>query len=122
MSEYINPEFYQSGYAPEMETTRLDLYRLLNQFLASEHISNLCEDDAWFNEAIGHLDHYFENETTRILLSSAVLARVIDDRDNHLKDFDTKCGELITDLTNPNNVIDLNLREACNKIIHATTI
>ena len=105
-----------------MDTTRLDLYRLLNQFLASKNISDLCDEDAWFCEAMGHLDHFFENEVIRILLSAAVLARVIDDRDGQLKNFDTKCGELQPDMDNPNNVIGLTLREACNKIIHATTI
>jgi len=122
MAEYINPEYFPSGYTPEMETTRLDLYRLMNQFLASKNVSELCESDGWLNEAMTHLDHFFENEATRILLSAAVLARVIDDRDGALKNYDTTCGELIPDLENPNNIIPLKLREACNKIIHATTI
>ena len=122
MAEYINPSHFPSGYMPEMEPTRLDLYRLLNQFLASKNISDLCEEDAWLCEAMGNLDYFFENEAIRILLSAAVLARVIDDREHNLKNFDTDCGELIPDVKNPNNVIPLTLREACNKIIHATTI
>lgn len=122
MAEHINPDYFPSGYTPEMENTRLDLYRLLNQFLASESVSNLCEEDGWLSEAMTHLDNFFENEATRILLSAAVLARVIDDRDDHLKQYDTVCGTLIKDINNPNDIVDLNLREACNKIIHATTV
>jgi len=122
MAEWENPKVFDSGYGPDVEITRLDLYRLLNQFLASKVLSEYCKKDQWLNHAMYSLDHFFEIEATRILLSSAVIARVIDDRDNHLKKLDTSCGDLIPDLDFPEKTVVLNLREACNKIIHATTI
>lgn len=122
MAEWENPKIFDSSYGPDIETTRLDLYRLLNQFLASPKLSEMCKADGFLNHAMYALDHFFEIEATRILLSSAVIARVIDDRDGDLKDYDTTCGLLTKDLNKPNDSIDLNLREACNKIIHARTI
>ncbi len=122
MAESENPKIFDSSYGPDIEITRLDLYRLLNQFIASRRLSEMCADDPYLNHAMYALDHFFEIEATRILLSSAVIARVIDDRDGDLKNYDTTCGKLIKNLNNPNDVVDLNLREACNKIIHAKTI
>jgi hypothetical protein len=122
MSEWENSEIFHSGYGPDIEITRLDLYRLINQFLASKTLSNICEEDWFLSEAMSSLDHFFEVEATRILLSSAVIARVIDDRENHLKNFDTCCGKLIKNISNPEDISDLCLREACNKIIHAKKI
>lgn len=122
MAEWENPKIFDSSYGPDIEITRLDLYRLLNQFIASRRLSEMCADDPYLNHAMYALDHFFEIEATRILLSSAVIARVIDDRDGDLKNYDTTCGKLIKNLDNPNDVVDLNLREACNKIIHAKTI
>jgi len=120
--EWDNPKIFESGYGPDLEVTRLDLYRLLNQFVASKSLAKLCESDAYLHHAMYLLDNFFETEATRILLSSAVVARVIDDRDNHLKDYETFCGKLIEDFSNSPKEIDLTLREACNKIIHAKAV
>lgn len=122
MAEWDNPKIFDSGYGPDIEITRLDLYRLLNQFLASRRLSEMCHDDPYLNHAMYALDHFFEIEATRILLSSAVIARVIDDRDGELKNYDTTCGTLIENLEHPDITENLHLREACNKIIHAKTI
>lgn len=124
MAEWNDPKIFNSdyNYRPDIETTRLDLYRLLNQFLASRKLSEMCKIDAFLNHAMYALDNFFEIEATRILLSSAVVARVIDDRDGDLKEYETKCGILTRDLKHPDNSIDLDLREACNKIIHARVI
>jgi hypothetical protein len=93
MAEYTNryPFDSISGYYPDIESTRIDLYRLLNQFLASKKLSDMCIDDGWLNHAMYSLDHFFEIEATRILLSSAVTARVIDDRDGDLEEYETTC-------------------------------
>lgn len=122
MAEWKNPKIFGSSYDPDIEIIRLDLYRLLNQFLSSPHLSKMCKDDHELNHAMYALDHFFEIEATRILLTSAVIARVIDDRDGDLKDYDTTCGKLVKDLNSPNDIVDMNLREACNKIIHSKSI
>lgn len=122
MAEWDNPHYFDSGYSPDMEVTQLDLYRLLNQFLASKPLSTKCVKDGKLFHAMYMLDKFFEIEATKILLSSAVIARVMDDKNKDLSQYNTSCGILISDLNNPTETIDLQLREACNKIIHAKTI
>ncbi|WP_157903488.1 hypothetical protein [Cupriavidus malaysiensis] len=60
-----------------------------------------------------------EDEIKRILLAVAITTRVLDDglsgQPNRLA---TPCGTLNTDTRRPEQVVDLSLREACNKIIH----
>lgn len=123
MAEWDNPHYFDSGYSPDIEVTQLDLYRLLNQFLASNSLSTKCDEDGGgLFHAMYTLDKFFEIEATRILLSSAVIARVMDDKNKDLNQYNTSCGVLIPDLNNPSDATDLQLREACNKIIHAKTI
>jgi hypothetical protein len=62
-----------------------------------------------------------EFEIVRLLVNIAVTARIMDERENRSSNkFNLHCGQLIEDLTKPANVVPLDLREACNKIIHAT--
>ncbi|HHG3232889.1 TPA: hypothetical protein ACPVXW_004541 [Vibrio parahaemolyticus] len=122
MAEWENPRYFDNSYSPDLEVAKLDLYRLLNQFLASKTLSELCNADGELNHAMYTLDPFFEVEATRILLSSAVIARVIDDKHKDLHQYNTKSGILIPNLNEPENTVDLNLREACNKIIHADSI
>ncbi len=123
MAEVEIPENYphREGHLPDMQTVLLDLYRLLSIFLASKNFAELRNEDGF--DPILELQEPEEDEITRILISSAVIARIIDDRDDHfLSESNTKCGWLINDLNNEENKVDLSLREACNKIIHATKI
>jgi hypothetical protein len=56
------------------------------------------------------------------LLTLSITARVIDDRENRIfKDISSPCGTLQENLENV-VVMQLTLREACNKIIHAKKI
>ena len=122
MAEWDEPRYFDTGYSPDLEVTKLDLYRLLNQFLASKVLSEQCDADGELNHAMYTLDPFFEVEATRILLSSAVIARVMDDKHKDLHKYDTTCGVLIPNIENPENTQKLDLRDACNKIIHAVTI
>lgn len=114
---------YKAGYNFEVEEVRLELYRLLNQFVAEEKLSALMEKDPWLFHAVDIVGHFFDVETQRVLIHAAVLARVKDDNEEEsrlkLGEFETTCGVLIEDLSKPNEPIPLSLREACNKIIHA---
>ena len=115
---------YKQGYSFEVEGVRLDLYRLLTQFVAEEKLARLtAENDHLFN-AVDTVGHFFDVETQRILIHAAVVARVKDDieEESNLKmaNFDTTCGSLTEDVSKPTGVIPLTLREACNKIIHAS--
>jgi hypothetical protein len=114
---------YKACYSFEVEEVRLDLYRLLNQFVAEEKLSGLMEEDGWLFHAVDIVGHFFDVELQRILIHAAVVARVKDDNEEEsllrLSNYETTCGVLIEDLRKPNDIASLNLREACNKIIHA---
>jgi hypothetical protein len=123
MVEIEIPENYphREGHLPDMQVVFLDLYRLLTIFLASRHLAELRTETNI--DPITALQDPEMDEITRILISTAVIARIIDDRDNHfLSQQNTECGWLIKNLENPDENCDLTLREACNKIIHAKKI
>ena len=123
MTEIEIPEDYphREGHLPNMQTVFLDLYRLVSTFLASKNFAELRNEHGL--DPISELQEPEFDEITRILISSAVTARIIDDRDNHfLSQNDTKCGWIISDLTKEEKKVELTLREACNKIIHASKI
>lgn len=113
---------YKAGYNFEVEEVRLELYRLLNQFLAEEKLAAHKNSDEWLLHAVDIVGHFFDVETQRILIQAAVVARIKDDNEEEsrlkLGKFETTCGTLTEDLDEPIDV-QLSLREACNKIIHA---
>lgn len=123
MTEVEIPEGYphREGHLPNMQVVFLDLYRLLATFLASKNFAELRDEHGL--DPISELQEPEMDEITRILISSAVTARIIDDRDSqYLSRKGTECGWLMEDLKDPDKKIDLSLREACNKIIHAKRI
>ncbi len=102
-----------------MNSFRLDLYRLVSCFYSSVTFAEYGEDRDY--DSVRNLqDEFEEYEVTRLLVNIAVTARVMDERDDRLSQkFNLKCGQLIDDLTKPDNMVPLSIREACNKIIHA---
>lgn len=72
-------------------------------------------------EPILHLQQFEDDEITRILMSSAITARVVDDREGG--DLSSLAGPVGL-LAEPHDAatVPLSLREACNKIIHAKKI
>lgn len=112
---------YKEGYNYDVEHVRVEIYRLLNQFLAQEKTWYLSKEDSWLEHALDVVGQYFDVETQRILIQAATVSRVIDDSEEQnfkLKNFNTKCGQLIENLKD-NLEVPLTLREACNKIMHA---
>jgi len=121
MSEKFISERFQEGHLPNVELLILELHRLLAIFFSSPKFAELRTDLA--GDTISILQQFEEEEITRILINSAITARIIDDREEGRFNFnDTKCGELIEDLSLSNKSKPLNIREACNKIIHAKKI
>ncbi len=121
MAENVLADRYKSGHLPNLELIILDLHRLITIFLASPHLAELRTDLA--DDPIAWLQQNEEDEITCILINSAIIARIIDDRDAGILDkVDTNCGKLTENLAIPNKILSLNLREACNKIIHAKKI
>lgn len=105
------------------QVVRLDLYRLLCSFLASKQLSELSDGSDWC--PYQPLRDEFEiSEIIRILVSSAVAIRgaAQGNFDEHraAPEFleQSVVGTLVRNLVTPTEE-SLNLREACNKIIHA---
>ena len=122
MTEHIPNANTRSGHLPHRGVLQLDLYRLLTMFLSSKKLAEIRTDS--LDDPIGRLQEYEEDEIQRILISTAIAGRIIyDDKETQFLQKDqTTCGELISDMSNPEKVDLLNLREACNKIIHTEKI
>jgi hypothetical protein len=122
MPERTNP-FIREGYHIETQNVRLDLYRLLSAFFASQEFANLSTGDGAYDPIGSLADEFEESEIVRTLISIATSMRIADDQNNHYLDrYNTDTGVLITDLNQPDQTVMLNLREACNKMIHATAV
>ncbi|MDX2464907.1 MAG: hypothetical protein QNK31_10400 [Porticoccus sp.] len=125
MTEYISPQenHMSGGHRPNMENAKLELHRLVAIFLASKNFSELVEDPTGEHyDPILDIQESESNEITRILLYLSTLARVIDDREHRFLDaLATNCGYLYWE-EGYSRREDLTLRDACNKIIHATKI
>jgi hypothetical protein len=113
----------KEGHFPNTEGTVLELHRLLSIFLASKKFAELCTNyPGEGHDPIYLIQAVEDDEITRILLTLAITARVIDDRENRVfKRLDSNCGRLQKDVDKP-KVAVLDIREACNKIIHAEKI
>jgi len=61
-----------------------------------------------------------EPEIVRLLVNIAVAARIMDERENRFSaQLNLTCGQLINDCEDSDNIVQLDLRKAYNKIIHA---
>jgi hypothetical protein len=100
----------------------LDLYRLICMVSASRAVARRGLTAPALAMMQGG---FFKSEVTRILISCAAGLRIRFDQLNGLTNGDERsdCGKLFPNwATDPNKVEVLSLREACNKIIHATDI
>jgi hypothetical protein len=99
------------------------LWILLLIFLADRKYAEITEEEFF---ADGHtqpllgLSAICDGEVSRILLNSAIALRVMDDRDGVLARLGN-CGEWRRDVVS-DRTEQLQLREACNKIVHAEQV
>jgi len=125
MAEYKNPQEddFKSGHFPNTSNTVLELHRLLSIFLASKNFAALRTNFPGEGfDPIFQIQDVEDDEVTRLLLTLAITARVIDDRQGQILDrVGSNCGKLEKNIGEPIDEI-LSLREACNKIIHAKKI
>jgi hypothetical protein len=124
MTEYIPLQPQRNeGHFPNTGNTVVELHRLLAIFLSSRHFAELCERYPGEEfDPIYKIQEVEEDEITRILLSLAVTARVVDDREERVFELvGSDCGILQKDLRNQETDV-LEIREACNKLIHAKTV
>lgn len=125
MAEFIPPQRLEPGaHLPNVQATYIDLHRLLSIFLASRAFSDLIHAPAGHSQELQdplfRLQECEEDEISRILLNLAITARVVDDAHGRILDLvASSCGRLVQDLNRPERSVELELREACNKVIHA---
>jgi hypothetical protein len=109
-------------HAIEPGAFTLDLYRLICMVAADRKVAN----HGLASRAITTLQEtYFRSEVTRILISCAAGLRIQFDQraDGPSIKQKSDCGKLFPNwATDKKNAEVLSLREACNKIIHATDI
>lgn len=117
--EIDHPDYRREGFFFDEAMFKLDLYRLITCFYSSVTFAEFGEGVD--SDSVRDLQGAFEeNEIIRLLVSVATAVRIMDEREESFsRKFKFECGSLIIDLAIPNAVIDLTIREACNKIIHA---
>jgi hypothetical protein len=122
MAEESRDDFLLPGQHFDPGPFTLDLYRLLCLVLADQRVAAL----ATASQSIERLqDEYLRTEVRRILISSAAALRIwFDQHDRQaFQHLQTNCGKLFPEWPqHKSNHEVLTLREACNKIIHATEI
>lgn len=119
-----------------------ELYQLICMVLADQQIVDQIRSDSAGEQiehvpgginfrpigpsnSIGALRTPLRSEVTRILISCAVGLRIHFDQRPETASIDAEsdCGELCSDLVLKKDQVEvLRLREACNKIIHATKV
>lgn len=111
---------FKEGYKPNTKVAILELHRLVCIFLASKQMADLRQGPHDQSEVFDFLQDSEGDEITRILLTVAITARVIDDLQEGVFVLleAGPCGTLQDGQVQKN----LSLREACNKILHATKI
>jgi hypothetical protein len=128
MAEYFPPQEEQFGSAhrPNTEAALLELSRLLAIFLASKSFAALRKAHPEYPDVLDPLADAQDDEITRILLTLAIIARVIDDREEGALDFIANewSGELEEKVPTKAHILikHLGIRDACNKIIHANKV
>lgn len=112
----------RGGHVLDDQLIRLELVRLLSLVLADRRMSDLIEKDRFRpGQPIVQLQSVAEDEITRLLVTTAIMLRAHDDSSGELPA--VVCGRLLTrNGDGPETTSELPLREACNKILHATEL
>jgi hypothetical protein len=121
MAEEPLPDYFRAGHHFDPMPLTLDLYRLLCMVLGDQRVAAFATE----HSPIQRLQYYRKGEVLRILTSSAVALRIL--LDQHSKQFKSsaksRCGDLWPKWPKQKTKPEpLTLREACNKIIHASKI
>lgn len=103
----------ERGWSFDQAKVRTDLFHLLSIFLAEKQLAEELkgtDDPLWVLASLG------EPETTRLLISTAIVGRVLDDKRSR----DERRDEVTVGRLSMNDAVtNLSMREAFNKIIHA---
>lgn len=112
-----------TGFSIDADQVRLDAYRLLTIFLAEERFASLRTGDS--DSAPDILYNEFARlEIERLLINIAILVRMTDDASREGRTLDQASNPVVRKLTRSKGDadVDLLLRDACNKIIHANAV
>lgn len=117
-----------SSYMLDREAIKLDAYRLICHFYANKEIARHTDPDTR-DDAIAKLeDNYFFREMSRLLLELAISIRVLDNQMKKLKQAPEIRASYNAAMKGVNRRYscmmfdEMNLREVCNKIIHAEVV
>jgi hypothetical protein len=123
------PEYEDLGHSFDYDRVLLEAYRLISHIFATEKIAGHAASDmdrrfmgpdGKPTNSLEALDQrFFKNEASRLLLFLAITMRNLDERAPFIFDryVEELCGEVSEET---GSVQQLDLREACNKIIHAS--
>jgi hypothetical protein len=116
-------EAVNEGIRIDSERVGLLSYRLLTMFLASKGLSELRDGE--YDSGADILSQHEQPEIEHSLIQIAILYRIADDNARAGRSFNGPwnpvVGKLYPDVSKEQSE-ELNLREACNKIIHLTKL
>jgi hypothetical protein len=125
MAEFDTSRHATKGPHFDSMFAREKFFVLLSLFNASRRSADLCDDG---NGCVfrGLIDDYEEELITRLLIETAAMTRMKDDLFEQQHGFNAETHkDIVGKLFSPaksKTAATLNLREACNKIIHAKLI
>lgn len=123
MEDYYYESETNKGIRVEQSRAQLLSYRLINIFLASKPLHKLCDGE--YNSGADILVNTFEKlEIENLMLQLAILLRTADTAVLNGKSESNRMNPVVGKLENisKGEVKNLDLREACNKIIHVEEI
>jgi hypothetical protein len=116
------------NYILDREAIKLNAYRLICHFYANKEIARHTDPDTR-DDAIAKLeDNHFFREISRLLLEVAISLRVIDDQMKKLdekSDIRSSYDAAMNEVNRRYNCMmfdEMNIREVCNKILHAEVV
>jgi hypothetical protein len=121
MAEEAPDDFVKPGHRFDSGPFLLDLYRLFGIIFGDRQLAKM--ETEWTVIRLLRGD-YVDSELIRILTSTAIVLRILfDQHEQELRGVSQRlCGELYADWPKTQQAEDLTLREACNKIVHATKV
>ena len=123
MEDYYEKRSVNKGIRVDQSRVQLLSFRLLTTFLASENLHNICNGDC--DSGADILANEFEKvEIEHLMLQIATLFRSADTCALEELTSDQRWNPTVGKLEQPigSSIMDLSLREACNKIIHVWEI
>ena len=122
MPEYAPRHVHREGFVHDNTAILKDLYRLITIFLSANALYKLANAEDG-NRPFNEVSQFESAEIARLLISSAAIISTLDDLEHTPSAAESdSCGQLETNTEDTHPPITLTLREASNKIIHASKI